>query len=213
MIAGKMLNQKAGALLFDLGNVIIDLDINKAFESLQHLCRPDANQSKVDNVILKYECGLVSTEIFINTLLSQSYADVQALDIIEAWNSMLLGIPDQRLEMLRMLKHNYTVHLLSNTNELHLTWVHRYLKTAHNVDDFENTFFHKAYYSHIVGDRKPNHSMFQHVIEDAALIPKETLYMDDVQENINTAADLGFLTYLVKPGEEIGDYLKQAGYY
>ncbi|HUR32050.1 MAG TPA: HAD family hydrolase [Saprospiraceae bacterium] len=208
-----MPKQKAKTLLFDLGNVIIDLDINKAFESLQQLCKRDANQSKIDNVIQKYECGQVSTEIFINTLLSQSYSDVQALDIIEAWNSMLLGIPDKRLRMLRELKQIYNVYLLSNTNWLHLEWVHRYMKTAHGVDDFENEFFHKAYYSHVVGDRKPKPSLFQYVIKDAALYPEETLYMDDVQENINTAINLRFQTYLVKPGEEIGDYLKKEDYY
>ena len=208
-----MKDEKAKALLFDLGNVIIDLDINKSFEKLQQLCRPDADQSKIDAVILKYECGRVSTEIFINTLLSQSYSDVQALDIIEAWNSMLLGIPGKRLEMLRKLKSIYNVHLLSNTNWLHLEWVHRYLKTEHNVNDFENEFFHTAYYSHIIGDRKPKPSIFYHVISDASLIAGETLYMDDVQENLNTASDLGFQTYLVKPGEEIGEYLKQEGFY
>jgi glucose-1-phosphatase len=208
-----MQKQKAKALLFDLGNVIIDLDINKAFESLQQLCKPDADQSKIDKIILKYECGQVPTEIFINTILSQCYQDVQALDIIEAWNSMLLGIPEHRLEMLSRLKQNYPVHLLSNTNWLHLEWVHRYMKAAHKVDDFENKYFNKAYYSHLVGDRKPKPSMFWHVIEDASLTPSETLYMDDVQENINTAAEIGFQTYLVKPGEEIGEYLQQQGYW
>ena len=208
-----MQNKKTESLLFDLGNVIIDLDINKSFERLQQLCRPDADQPKIDAVILKYECGRVSTEIFINTLLSQSYPDVQALDIIEAWNSMLLGIPGQRLTMLRKLKENYNVHLLSNTNWLHLEWVHRYLKSEHKVDDFENEFFHKAYYSHIVGDRKPKPSIFHHVIRDASLIPDQTLYMDDVQENLNAASELGFQTYLVKPGEEIEEHLKQHGYF
>lgn len=208
-----MENKKAKSLLFDLGNVIIDLDIDRSFERLQQLCRPDADQSKIDAVILKYECGHVSTEIFINTLLSQSYHDVQALDIIEAWNSMLLGIPAKRLEMLRELKQFYNMHLLSNTNWLHLEWVHRYLKTEHNVLDFENDFFHKAYYSHIIGDRKPKPSIFHHVINDASLIVGETLYMDDVQENINTALELGFQTYLVKPGEEISDHLLQQGYF
>ena len=208
-----MQNAKAKALLFDLGNVIIDLDINRSFEQLQQLCKPDADQSKIDAVLLKYECGKVSTEIFINTFLSQSYPDVQALDIIEAWNSMLLEIPEHRLVMLHELKKNYPVHLLSNTNLLHLDWIHRYMKKTYDVADFEGEYFHKAYYSHLVGDRKPKPSIFQHVIQDAGLTPKQTLYMDDVQENINTGAEFGFQTYLVKPGEEIGDYLKQEGYY
>lgn len=200
-------------LLFDLGNVIIDLDVNGAFEKLEKLFLPETNKTIVEKAILDYECGRISTDIFINTLLSQSHRKVQAIDIIDAWNSMLVSIPDFRLEMLRTLRKKYNVYLLSNTNALHLEWVHKYLIKYHNIRDFEKLHFHEAYYSHIVGDRKPLPSIFKFIIDDALLTPALTLYMDDIQENLDTAEKLGFKTYLVKPGEEISVYLKSEGFY
>jgi putative hydrolase of the HAD superfamily len=199
---------KARNLLFDLGNVIIDIDVQKTFSALENYFRHE-----IDRVIVEYECGRVATEIFINSLLKQSHRHVQALDIVEAWNSMLIGIPSYRLEMLRILRPNFNLYLLSNTNALHLEWVYRHLSKVHNVQDFEKQHFHQAYYSHLVGDRKPLPSIFQHIIDDALLTPGNTLYMDDVKENLDAAEQLGFRTYLVKPGEEIAEYLKLEGYY
>lgn len=175
--------------------------------------RSDADKGIIDRILIEYECGRVSSDIFINTLLSQSNQSVQALDIIEAWNAMLIGIPDHRLEMLRSLKAHFNVYLLSNTNELHLEWVHRYLNRVHRIDDFENRFFEHAYYSHLVGDRKPLPSIYKHIIDDAHMIPSLTLYMDDVQENIDVADKFGFKTYLVNNEVDIADYLKREGFY
>ena len=200
-------------LLFDLGNVIVDLDTERAFAKLDQLFRPDADRSKVEKTMLEYECGRVSTDIFINTILSQSHRNAQAYDVIEAWNSMLVGIPEYRLEMLRMLLPEYNVYLLSNTNPLHLEWIHRYVNRIHGVKDFEKEHFHQAYYSHLVGDRKPMPSIFKHVIDDAFMTPGLTLYMDDLKENISVADKLGFKTFLVKPGVEIAEYLKVQGFY
>ncbi|MEO6132987.1 MAG: hypothetical protein ABIQ02_14155, partial [Saprospiraceae bacterium] len=190
-----------------------DLDIDKTFNDLDKLFRPDADKKLIERIAIEYECGRVSTEIFINTLISQSKPTVQALDIVEAWNGMLIGIPQYRIAMLLMLRPNFNVYLLSNTNELHLDWVHAYVKRIHGIEDFEKKFFDQAYYSHLIGDRKPLPSIYKHVIDDAFMTPSLTLYMDDVKENIDVAEKLGFKTYLVKEGEDIAEYLKGEGYY
>ncbi|HUR30755.1 MAG TPA: HAD family phosphatase [Saprospiraceae bacterium] len=208
-----MNSSKARNLLFDFGNVLIDLDVDGAFEKLQKLFRSDVDKKVIDKAIIDYECGRISTDIFINSLLSQCHGRAQALDIIEAWNSMLVGIPGYRLEMLRMLRQNYNVYLLSNTNALHLEWIHRYVKRVHKVSHFEKEFFHQAYYSHLVGDRKPLPSIFKFIIDDSFMTPALTLYMDDIQENLDVAEKLGFQTHLVQPGKDIAEYLKLEGYY
>lgn len=200
-------------LLFDLGNVIVDIDIDGAMSRLRGLFHVEAKHEQVEKALLDYECGRISTDIFINTMLSQSERRYQAIDVIEAWNSMLVGIPSYRLEMLERLRTNYNVYLLSNTNALHLEWIHRYTRKVHHVESFEKQYFDHAFYSHLVGDRKPNASLFKFIIEDAYMTPALTLYMDDVQENLDVAGKLGFETYLVKPGEEIAEYLKEKGFF
>jgi putative hydrolase of the HAD superfamily len=208
-----MKSQKVRNLLFDLGNVIIDIDPDATVDALNKLLRQDADKAVIDRILIEYECGRVSTEIFINTILSQSRAHIQALDVITAWNTMLIGIPRYRLEMLRMLRNNFSVYLLSNTNALHLEWVHNHLNKVHNVNNFEKYFFDQAYYSHLIGDRKPLPSIFKHIIDDSFITPALTLYMDDVEENLDVARKLGFKTYLVEGNQDIAEYLKVEGYY
>jgi FMN phosphatase YigB (HAD superfamily) len=207
------MKNKIKNLLFDLGNVIIDIDIAGAQERLKSMLRKDADMAMIQKALVDYECGQISTEIFINHILRQSERKYQAVDVIEAWNGMLIGIPHYRLTMLEMLRPNYNVYLLSNTNALHLEWVHRYVKRAHKVSDFEESFFDQAFYSHLIGDRKPNPSIYKYVSEEVFMTPEHTLFLDDMEENISAAADFGFHTYHVKPGEEVAEYLKLEGFY
>ncbi len=204
---------KISTLLFDLGNVIIDIDIEGAISRLKSLLRKDADQAIIEKTLIDYECGKISTEIFINNILRQSDRKYQAIDVIDAWNSMLIGVPRYRLTMLEMLRPKYNVYLLSNTNALHLEWVHRHVQRAHKVSNFEDSYFDQAFYSHLIGDRKPNASIFNHVTEEAFLTPDRTLFLDDLEDNIKTAAKLGFHTYHVKQGEEVAEYLKLEGFY
>ena len=208
-----MVKQKIKNLLFDLGNVIVDIDIDGALGRVKSLLNEDADTAIIEKTFIDYECGHISTEIFINQILRQSDRKYQATDVIEAWNSMLISIPSYRLAMLEMLRPNYNVYLLSNTNSLHLEWVHRYVKRVHKVSNFEETYFDQAFYSHMIGDRKPNQSIFKHVSEEAFMTPEVTLFMDDMEENITVAAELGFSTFHVKAGEEVAEYLKLEGYY
>ena len=207
------MKRKIKNLLFDFGNVLIDIDIDGAYARLESLFRKDFKREVVEKAYLDFECGRISTDLFINAMLSQSEHKVQALDVIEAWNSMLIGIPEYRLDMLDKLRLNYNVYLLSNTNALHIEWVHRHLSHVHHVEDFEKQYFDHAYYSHLVGDRKPNASFFKFVSEDSYMTPALTLFIDDMQANIDAAHNLGFQTYLVKPGEEIALFLKEEGFF
>ncbi len=200
-------------LLFDLGNVIIDIDIPGTHDRIQALLQPGSDLSSIEKGLLDYECGKISTDIFINSILRHAHRDVQALDVIEAWNSMLIGIPSYRLVMLETLRSKYNVYLLSNTNALHLEWVHHYVNKYFGVRDFEKQFFDETFYSHLIGDRKPNPSIFKYVQQEGLITPDVTLFMDDMADNLSAASMSGFRTYLVKPGEEIAEYLKLEGYY
>ncbi|MEO5905496.1 MAG: hypothetical protein ABIQ11_02130, partial [Saprospiraceae bacterium] len=142
-------------LLFDFGNVIIDIDVDGAMGRMTKLLKSDGDRAILTGIVNEYECARISTDIFLNKIISHSRPGVQAFHIIEAWNSMLIGIPTHRLEMLRKLRKKYNVYLLSNTNELHLEWVHHHLRRVHEVENFEKEFFDHVFYSHLVRDRKP----------------------------------------------------------
>lgn len=204
-------------LLLDFGNIIIDLDIPGATKKLQALRRKDITERVATDVLKKqvfaFEKGELSTDAFVEGILGIARTGVTRDEILDAWNSMLQGIPRYRLAMLESLKENYTVLLLSNTNTVHLEWTYGHLRQMHGVTDFDTQYFHGTYYSHLIGQRKPDREIFEHVIEDSFLTPENTLFIDDLPENLRTAKSMGFHTHLCPPDEEIAEYLKVKGYY
>jgi putative hydrolase of the HAD superfamily len=209
--------QEISNILFDLGNVIIDIDIHGAKERLLALLDHNIDQEKmekeVETLIHNYEKGIVSTDFFIKGLIRFAQPGVAAQDVRQAWNSMLVDIPRYRLTMLEKLKQDFTILALSNTNPLHIEWVYNHLETRYGILDFEKRFFHEAYYSHIIGYRKPNPSAFQFVIDREMITPGRTLFIDDYGPNIKTANSLGFQTVHLAEDQEVAEVLKLKGYY
>ena len=209
-------------IIFDLGNVIIDLDIERTWLHLKHWLGEDyelqlKNIRQGEDIFIQFEIGRISEEEFFETLKSLVAAplschvprnDIRHLK--EAWNAMLLQIPPQRFEMLSRLKEKYNVYLLSNTNKTHVDWVDSYLKTVYgfSIQDFDERFFHKSYYSHLIHLRKPNDNIYEFVLQDAGIKAENTLFIDDNAHNIEGAKRVGLQTILHSVGDEIVETMK-----
>lgn len=199
-------------ILFDLGNVIIDIDIPRTRQELFKLFRrPDLQDQILEElkpVMLAYETGQLSDELFINALIRYARPQVYAQQIIRAWNAMLIDIPVERLEFLKRLRNQkYKLYLLSNTNGLHLSWINSYMNKNFNTPSLDE-WFERSYYSHLVKQRKPHASCFEFVLTDSGMVPDETLFIDDTLENIDTAKSLGIRTLYLTGGHEVITSLK-----
>lgn len=202
-------------LIFDFGNVLIDLDIERTFISLRHFVGDDYAQKLQTaypngDVFIDFEIGKISENTFLETLRSIAHTPLSMRQVKEAWNAMLLTIKPERFEMLLHLRTKYRVFLLSNTNETHLDFVDGYLRTVYGFDiaHFDKTYFDKAYYSHIIGLRKPNDDIFEFALQDAGLIASESLFIDDVAANTEGAKRVGMKVYQHRIGDEITQILK-----
>jgi putative hydrolase of the HAD superfamily len=209
--------QQIANILFDFGNVIIDIDQDGAKERLVALMDHGYNEQEllahVEQLIKHYETDTITTEAFVSGLARYVKKGVSREQIVDAWNSMLIGIPSYRFGMLLELKSRYTTLLLSNTNALHMEWVYRHLREVHGIDRFEKNYFHGHYYSFLIGKRKPDTDYFRYVIDDALISPDRSLFIDDIEENINSAKALGFQTIHIHTDEEIAEILKLRGLY
>jgi len=200
-------------VIFDLGNVLLDLDsdqVNVAFKNLlgEDFSRLAASE-ETKKIFLYLETGHYSEESFINALQRLSTTVPDGKKVIDAWNSLLVGIPSQRLDMLEALsKKGYQLYLLSNTNSLHIHWLHRYMKATHNIENFETQFFKKSYYSHLLGMRKPDKEIYEYVLSDAFIKAEETLFIDDGEANILGAQQLGISTLLHDPASDITELIQ-----
>jgi putative hydrolase of the HAD superfamily len=183
-------------IIFDLGNVIIDLDTEATKQDFNFLYGPDYEEVMADlkerNVFKKFETGSISTQTFLNELAS--YDDNITFDEIKnAWSAMLLDIPEENYKILKKTKENYKTFCLSNTNKLHIDFIYKQLKSTKGVTNL-NGFFEKVYLSHEVGKRKPNEDIFQLVLDNHNLVPSETLFIDDTKKHLQGAEKLGIRT-------------------
>ena len=199
--------EKIKNIIFDLGVVLIDLDVGrseKAFRQFLDGQYEHAYKWLTENeVFLNFEKGIISGESFINALQRAVTPVPDPKLIINAWNALLVGIPKRRLTLLRKLKQQYRLFLLSNTNTIHLTWIRNHVKREHRVDDFDAYFFEKTYYSFELGMRKPEEDIFDFVLEDAGILASETLFIDDKRENVEAARKMGIQAMLLPDGVDV----------
>ncbi len=200
-------NKKIQNIVFDFGGVLLDLDYTKTYEALSSLLGLEflpTYTPETSNFLHEYEIGKINTETFIWNLQRLAKKDVPiGQDVIKAWNAMLLGWQPPKFDFLLSLRKKYRTYLLSNTNELHLTWVLNDLKKHHNIVDFDKTYFDKTYYSHLIGMRKPDSEIFEYVTQDAGLDPEETLFIDDLEVNTLAAMDSGWKVYQHDPKDDL----------
>lgn len=202
-------------IVFDLGNVIIDIDPERTFASLRHLLGDNMTEKlatayPAGDIFIDFEVGKIDENTFLDTLRGIADTPLSIREVKEAWNMMLLEIAPQRFDMLARLRQKYRVFLLSNTNSTHIDWVDGYLRTVFGftIADFETRYFEKPYYSHIINLRKPNVNIYDFVAADADIVPAETLFIDDNAANIEGAKQAGWQTMLHPIGLEIADVLK-----
>ncbi|HPQ20614.1 MAG TPA: HAD family phosphatase [Saprospiraceae bacterium] len=202
---------KIETILFDFGGVLLDLDSDRAYTSLSELLGIDFYRIKDSKAqykfLLDYEQGKISREVFIWNIQRLAKGKTpQPLNIIKAWNAMLLGWDEHKFEVLRQLKNRYRIMILSNTNELHIDWVNRDLKKRNRYDDFQDLFEGNLYYSFQMGLIKPSIEIFKELISQSGIEPSKTLFIEDTEQNLIPAQSLGMQGLLHTRNDAI-DYL------
>lgn len=186
-------------IIFDFGDIFINLDKEATVNALAQLGVSEISEETV-RVCQQYEMEMLSTKSFVDFF--EAKFQISSEKLIAAWNAILLDFPEHRLLFLQELAKNanYNLFLLSNTNELHISWIQEnWGMRLYNT--FKNCFGY-FYLSHEMRMRKPNANIFEYVLKKHSLVPKETLIIDDTQENIDAAKLLGIQTWNLIPGQD-----------
>ncbi len=204
------MEKKVSTVIFDFGNVLIDLDIPGFYQKVSELTgiRSAEDKQIFEETMSLYERGLINTDLFINRVIHLSKTSVQAWDVIQCWNSMLVGIKPETLDFLKDLKTKYKTYILSNTNPLHIEWVHNHLKRVHGVEEFEVKYLHRAFYSHQLKLAKPQPEIYKVVQSLIGVLPEEILFVDDLEKNVYGARDVGWIATRHIPGNPLKETLK-----
>jgi putative hydrolase of the HAD superfamily len=205
--------QQIKNIIFDLGGVLLNLDMQrtetaftemgvKSFKDLFAL-------GHAASFFKEYEVGSINDDEFITALQNLAGIQVGRAAVIAGWNAMLRDFPTERIELLIQLKKRYRLFLFSNTNAIHLDAFQKTYSDAFG-GNLLNALFEKTWYSHNINRRKPDVKAFEYVLQDAQLVPHETLFIDDALVNVEGARAAGIQGYHLEPGKtvlEIGQVL------
>jgi HAD superfamily hydrolase (TIGR01509 family) len=195
-------------IIFDLGNVLLNLDFDSSIKAFQELGLEknvvDRQQAYADPVFYELETGRILPEKFrkgVRKVLKKE--DITDKQIDEAWSAMILNIPAKRVKVLQELAKQYKIYLFSNTNKIHIEGLWKSFKAEHNIDF--SSLFVSEYYSHEIHDRKPDVNSYKKVIELSGINPEESVFIDDLEKNTIAAEKVGLKTFWLKDGMEMAD--------
>jgi FMN phosphatase YigB (HAD superfamily) len=174
-------------IYFDLGKVIINFDYALAIRKLMKVTPvPLAEVTQVlsdDSVINAYETGKISTAHFYRLVSRKLKLEVPMEGFKELWGGMFLPEPLLSESFMGLLKKNYRLHLLSNTNEMHFQFVQERYPILSHIDE--------RVLSYEVGCMKPDSQIYQAAIERAGVMAEEIFFTDDRKENVEAASQQG----------------------
>lgn len=202
--------KKPTAVIFDFGGVLLNLDLKKtllAFESLGIPHFEDLfNLYKSTALFDDLEIGKVTPAQFMDNLRRETELELSDDQITEAWNALLMDFRTESLHFVARLKTQIPAYLYSNTNIIHYECFQERIREVTPFSHL-NELFHRAYYSHEIGMRKPHPEGFLHIIQENALDASSTLFVDDNADNIKGAKSVGLLTHHLQPDERVEQVL------
>lgn len=200
-------------LLFDFGGVLVDLDRSRTIEAFERLgfdIEPYLGAYRQAGPFSLLEQGAITIHEFCNRLRELGVRpEVSDEEIVAAWASFLTGVPAERLELLLKIRQNYSVNLLSNTNEIH--W-HQATDEFFRYRGLTVTdFFDQVFLSCELHLEKPAPELYRRCVEQLGVRAEEVIFFDDSEVNCQAARDCGLQALLAPAGSEWFKYFDQHG--
>lgn len=200
--------QKTKNIIFDLGNVLIDLHPETSASCMESLLGVpyDMYHVKGPACFAEFEAGTISEAQFQEALSAISGRAISRMALLECWNALLGEMPLHRVDLLVYLQKKYRLFLLSNTNAIHIAYVRAYFEQQ-NIAFWD--LFECVYLSHEIGLRKPDPRVFTYVLETAGIRADESLFIDDGPMHVYAAEQVGIPSVCHDPREDVGMLLKR----
>lgn len=192
------------AIVFDLGNVLIPFDysimINRLNKISQDLGEHYYEVYKSNyHIHREFEKGELSNEQFISINLKwlENKIDEEKFCFLY---SDIFRLNEDTISLLPKLKANYKLFLLSNTNYIHYKFGYSHYKFLEHFD--------KLFLSHEVGAVKPEAKIYKAVENYSRFQPNEHLFIDDINEYVEGAKNVGWNSVQFTTHEKLLEDLK-----
>lgn len=192
----------AQAVLFDIGNVLLKFDFNRAAAAMAERSRLPAARirAELDTWQPRHETGAVTPEQF-----SKGVREAVGFEGTgEEFRALFCDIftPNEPMwEFARSLFGRVPVYLFSNISFWHETWIFQ------QYPEFAG--FDGGFYSWRIGAMKPDAAFYRVALETLPFAPGQIAYMDDMPLNAAGGQTAGFRCWQYD-ADQHGSFLEEA---
>ena len=196
--------KKCKAIIFDLGAVILNINYQNTINEFTKLGVKNAatfySKKMQTDLFNQIETGMISNNQFLKALQKET-ENANINQVEHAWNALLLDLPEERVQLIKKLKNNHIIYLLSNTNAIHIDAFKKQLGNTKWLAFCK--LFDKMYLSHELGLRKPDVKIFEYILKEQKLKAEEVFFIDDSPQHIAGAKKLGIHSHHLLDNEDI----------
>lgn len=175
------------AIVFDIGNVLLPFDYERAGRTLIERFGParEPDREFIVNAKAELESGRIDRHEFLRRVRPEFGHEGDPADFLKIWEEIFDRNPPME-KLVEELARDYPLYLLSNISDIHREHIHRTYAVFRHFKD--------GVYSYEAGCLKPDPRIFEIARSQFRLDPRKTLYIDDMLENVRAAAAGGFVT-------------------
>ncbi len=191
------------AVLFDLGKVLLDFDKDVILDGFRR--KTDLPEKEIQRGLelyheLGFETGATSPQEFYRRVNEELRLGMTFEQFREVWCNIFREIPPM-VEVFHRIRRKYETYVLSNTDPLHFPYV---LERFRWLEMFDGRAI-----SYELGVRKPNRGFFIKALKKFRKTPSECIYIDDIEENVLAACEVGIHSILHTSPEETVSALRE----
>ena len=202
-----MAQAKFRAIIFDIGRVLIRVDVSRAMDGLASglSLTPKEVWSAIekDPRWLDWQEGRISPRDWHLHITKRLGASLTFDQFTEVWNRALDPNPIHSEAFLEKLSKNYRLALLSNTDPIHMS------NEEARFPFFR--FFPMRIYSYRVGTSKPNPIIYRKALQACKVRAEEAVYIDDVAAYAEAAQRLGMSGIVFQSPAQLQSDLRKLG--
>ena len=193
------------AVVFDMGGVLLLLDINKCIKAFKERAGFEDIEDYLNvyhqkGFVGELEAGNITADEFVAECLKHSRPGTTAQTILDCFEEFLVGLNEDMLAFIREIAPDYDLYILSNNNPLSSASFGRMMDAAGMSFD---KYFKKCFFSFRLHQLKPFPEIYRTTIDGIGLPADEILFIDDAPANIAAAQAAGIRTILYKQGMDI----------
>lgn len=193
------------AIIFDMGGVLVDLDIEDCKKVFKETLGYDDIDQIIDACHQKgiygdLEEGTLSAEEFRSIVLAGSRPGSTPEMVDEAMSHILVGIQPYKVQMLKKLAQEYDLYMLSNNNAICLPYSRAmFAEAGIPLEDI----FKQCFFSFEMKALKPSAAFYKAVVEQIGLPAEEMFFIDDSQRNVDGSIAAGLPAVYYEPGTDL----------